>query len=654
MNRKISFLGLFFLFVIVLTHFILWVHITEPLPAKSGMTNFYNPVSGYFKVAQIIGNEPDFLKNLLFTDEPSQGLLFIGSFLFYLGLGNFLLSAPYLMNILCIISLVLCSCFLRGNATERFLNGLIICFFPLAQICIKQFCLTGLAVSYILVALLFFRSWILCKRKGLLWGFLLFAWFALALHSVVFSLLLCFMAVYLFWSIRNHCFERWFLSAILFSVLPALFFYDVKMLSDNSFFFRIILGRTASGSESLLWWAFLFVFLPVIVGLYLRKKEVNSCSEQTYCVFSGRMPKIFRNGLNLLLITVLFFHFIGVNFLSVETVFFYGLCIFGWCLSFKSFNGIRGFIYLYILVSFFYLLLFYYAFCSYTSFSLLFLPLFLILIQTLSENKSLLLRLFLLTLFLLVSDFFPDYAKVSSTPGVIVGKGIYTNIFGSPLYNPLGWHNYGFGAFFREFTKKISEHNFSREPLFLVAENDFVLSPYFCAVSDLVNDIPELVLLERAGNFSDRYQEYQKDKESFFEELLLNGDIPILLYMDVAKPDDGSYNQKNTEEVFSGLNHDLLAYFRDSNYLNTDYDCYMIPEKRPIAKVCFDKKLSTDSSFSHKKRLLLKERWGLFLLYKAEFYYAKGDMRRALGSLFKFDELNIESEEIRKRRLNLM
>lgn len=569
------------LLVLTFSHYFFWVKIVDPTPEMDGFYQYYSPVLDYLKAAPVVGNDPVFLCGRCFSFNYPYGLVLVSWLVAGLGLGDMVLSQPYILNIICILPFLFCCLFFRGRVIERFLIGLIIFFFPLTQICIKQFSVSGLTTAYSLLALLFFRSWLLYKRKGLLFGFAFSFWFAAITKHLGLIFLFNFIIVYALWAWFNGKFEKKIFLIVLSIFAGSLPFYSFdgfKNYLQNSFFHNSYIAKNPySGITMFVLTTILILILPFI------RKKISKKADKT------GLPKFFRNGFALFLLSIFFFHIMVSNQFSVFTVGFYGYGFFLPLFFRYNFFGPRGFIYLYTIFTIVPILMLYYSDVGRAP-HVIFLPVFLMLVQTISENRSWFFRVVLLVVFLIFSNFFPDYKAWGGRV-----RNIYDVVFRTSAHNPLGWSRYGFGSLKKEFIRELEKYNFSVQPLFLVENMDNFIKNHLLYMHSHqhIYAIPHLRFLERLKSGEEILREYEEKGTVFFDELFEKGSIPVLIYMnDMSSDTSNAYMPKfSSGSPFNLFNNDLIRYFRESGRIYRDYNCVSLPKVRPMLNLCIAKNL---------------------------------------------------------------
>lgn len=574
------------LLLLSFSHYFFWVNIADPTPEMDGFYQYYSPVLDYLKAALLVGNDPFFLYGRCFLFDYPYGLVLVSWVTAGLGLGEFVLAQPYLLNVICILPFLFCCQFFPGKPIERFLTGLIIFFFPLTQICIKQFSVSGLTTAYSLLALLFFRAWLLQKNKGFLAGFALSFWFAAITKHLGIIFIFNFVFVYLLWCVFSKCFDRKILFIVFCVLLGALPFYSFSGFRHywlSSLHHNFYITRNPRFGIAIF---IIIVFLVFILPLFLKKIIPRTGTIA--------LPDFFRNGFALFFLSMLFFHVMISNKFSVFIVGLYGYSFFLPLLFRYKFSGPGGFMYLYIIFTIIPTLMLY---CSGVGRAphVIFLPVFLMFMQTLYENRNVFFRMALLIIFLIIANFFPDYEAWQGK-----FKNIYTELFKTPAHNPLGWSRYGLGSLKREFMRELEKYYFLQKPGFLVENMDHFIKYHvlYIHAHQHIYAIPHLPFLEWQDFKEDILQEYQQKGFVFFDELFAKGEIPVVVYMnDMSSDTSGAYiPNPSSGSPFNAFNSDLIAYFQASARFENDYNCVALPRERPMLNLCTAKNLPlTDS-----------------------------------------------------------
>lgn len=592
---------LLLIFIPVLLHYLLWVKTVVPLPEGDGLFQYYYPLLNYLRAAHEIGNDPFFLAGWSFNGEYSYGAVLLGALAAGLGLAELILAEPYLLNIFCIIPFVFCAFFFSGGMKKRLIIGFLFCFFPVSQICFKQFSLLGLTVSWALLGLLFFRSWVLYKNWGFLAGFIFCFWFAAILKHLGLLLLINFIAVYLLWAVINHRLQWRVVFLCLFILAAALLFYSpdglkgyvISSLTHNSF----IAAHPYAGFLFFFVVSLILLSVPTIFAFYLR----SIAPRQRY------LPKFFRDGMAFFLICPLFLLSVVLDPFSPVWLAFSSCGVLFFLLYRYRFHGLRGFVYLYGSVTSITLLTLYSSGIGRVSHSI-FLPMLLILVQTVSETAGHRFRFLLLGLFFVLSNFFPDFMVLEHYWSRF-GREVYLTLFNNPFHNPLGWNNYGFGAFKKAISAELSQYSFTKPPLFVV-ENFGPFSAHLVFYQNVIYSFPPMQPLEWTVDpelYKKLYYRYMEKGERLFDELWNAGDIPVLVYGDSLPFNERGYVPLGLHRLLNkvgfsiddcsndlfafAFSHDLLKYFQQNGQLMGDYNCMHLPVENPIASLCVDKRL---------------------------------------------------------------
>lgn len=600
---------LVFLVVLLTTfaHYLWWLTNVMPLPDCDALFQYYYPVLGYLKASITMGNTPFSLAHWFFNGEYSYGPALSAYLITLVDLAELVLIEPYLLNILCLLPFVCCVLCFRGNTKELLVTGLIICFFPFCQLCIKQFSLLGLNVSYTILALLLFRSWLVYRKKTLLFGFALCFWFAAIQKHFGLILLINFISVYVLWAIMNKCWE-WKLLAVIFTlllgVLPfyslgGLKYYIFKSLAHNSYVAAnpyMAANPYIGGGLFFLFSIILLSILPLL-ALFLRSKS----QQKRY------LPKIFRHGWALFFLSIFLVLLLIYPVASAWHIALFGYGGFILALKRYRFSGPRGFMYMYAVLNAIIMLILYRTGIGRVSY-VIFPSVIIFLLQTISETRSLRCKSFLLCMVLIITNNFPDLEQLQQFGWR--GTAIYTDFFKTNFHNPWGFKNYGFGALKQELMAKLSEHHFPHAPLFVV-ENFGMFSAHLVFYPNVLYSFPPMQPLEWtifADLYKDIYQRYVMEKERLFDELFQNGDIPIIVYSELRHVGDRIYIPAELDvmihqpdfsidhidnDLFAfAMNQKIIQYFKQTNRLSLDYHCFSLPAEKPFAQLCLDKRLS--------------------------------------------------------------
>jgi hypothetical protein len=576
----------FFLCLVTLLHYLLWVYFINPLPEMDGLAQYYYPVLNYLKTAALIGNDYDFLTGKFFGLHYPHGAAVIAWSLSFLRLGELILYEPYLLHLLLLFPLI-CAAFFFRNA-GFFVTGLIICFFPVSQICLKLFSLQGINVIYGFMAFLCLRSWLVLPRKSFLAAFVFLSWFSIIAKHLGLLFFLILVSSYLTWAIINRKKDIRVYCSFGFILAISLPFYYFPNQMDY------VRTSVAHGPglqvDKFIITAVLLFFLPPLAAFFGRSRGLLKPP-----------PKFFRHGF--LLFFGLFFcliilatnYFSSVHFLVTGSVLLFCL------LRFYNLRGVRGFAYIYIVINFMSMLALYRTGAAYVPYTV-YLPLMLICAQTVSENPGRFFHLALAFSFLIISNFFPCIKTLDHYFGYF-GRRIYTGLFKSTHQNPLGWQKYCFGDLKEQVIEELSGYSFAGEPRFLVENFGPLTSSQFVFFRNVLYPFPLMSRLALSG-YQEMYAAYLEKGEDLFAELVQNGDIPILLYAIIDLPEEEMvHSQKipldelisregfiienaDAELFVNSFNEAMISWADRNGVLESEYNCLDLPRKNPCARLC--------------------------------------------------------------------
>ena len=86
--------------------FLAWVLVVEPYPDRDSISQFYFPFKNYLQASIEIGNDFIFLKGLIPIEYPNGGLL-LAALIASLGLQDFVLNQPWVVNLILVFVLSL-------------------------------------------------------------------------------------------------------------------------------------------------------------------------------------------------------------------------------------------------------------------------------------------------------------------------------------------------------------------------------------------------------------------------------------------------------------------------------------------------------------------------------------------------------------------
>jgi hypothetical protein len=609
--------------VLAICFYLLWVRVVDPFPEPEGLGRVYWPVLEYLRASLEIGNDYFFLTPRCYYRLPYPEGSAVFAWLFAaMGMQNAVLQNPWIFNIVLIIPVCLSPFFLRERGSGFWLMALAVYFFPFSQICFKQFSLNSHSVVFAFIALLFFRSWLAGKKNSYLFGFWFFMTLALATKHLGVLYLANLAIVYVIWDFYAHktidlravgAFFAAFLCAMPFYGLLALNFYPAQQVS----------GHNQSLS---------FVFFAVAAVLV----------PSFYCgialIFSHFSPvkarrKICSGGLFLFLLCFLCVLQLVVRpeeYAAIIPIFLLGALAMGLFGYFCDLSSLRSFMYFFILSSYMNMALIFASNVGRVS-SVFFLPLLLLLFQTFLETRQKSLRILMVLLFILISNFTPSLSTMGRFFGS-AGFNLYFVMYNT-LHNQLGWQKCSLAATKRAMLEKTEKKVFSKEPLFLVETFEPWLSQQMeIYKGNLVLHTPTLrslsfLLFERGTAAHNAIRNWYEKGDDYIFQLVREAELPILLkpltrtmpssidlYSRVDFPGFRNRDSRYFEALFQNMsamawlfNHHIFNCLDSSGLLDSEYDSYDIPEDRPFARLYVLKSLPEKERSPDEPNLKLQE-----------------------------------------------
>jgi hypothetical protein len=584
------------LLVTVIFHYLVWVRQTNPLPDLDALAQYYYSVQNYLRMAMEVGNDYRLLRPEFFGNHYPHGPAVVAWLCAFFGFSAQILKEPDLINLLVIFPFVLCAEFFRCPRRHYFVIGICICFFPAAQICIKQFSLHGINVSYALLAFLCFRAGLAGKNSGRrnLWLLLFafsFAFSAIAKHLGL-LFFLNFLTAWAAWMILGRRRDK---KAICFFILTLLLIFPFYNLSYQSEYINASVSHNPDMKTPVFmaWSLLLFVLLPLLSFLFRRFSR------------SRHLPHFFRGGLLLFLLSTLLVLMVVLDLFWPGQIFLAGYGLIICLLLWFDFSSIRGLSYLYILVNIVHLSMLFRSGAGSVSY-VIFLPMLLMMVHTVSETRSFRFRLFLAVIVIIISNFFPDMKTMDRLFGY-EGRNVYVMLFHSPHQNPLGWQRYCYGDVKDAVIAQWSQVNFN-EPVRFVLEN---LGPHssaqFVFFRNVLYSFPETKLMEFDGIYKEIYHEYTQKGEDAFVGLIEKMDVPLLLYTIADLPEEREcrpveldvlinaphFSVENTHDdpLVFGLSESFIKWAERTGVLSENYECLDLPVNNPCVRSCVDKRL---------------------------------------------------------------
>lgn len=585
------------LFCLVSGHYFLWVQAVKPLPQLDALAISYYPTLNYLRTSLSIGNDYSFLTAEFFGQHYPCGPALIAWLFAFLELAPAVLALPEILNTMVLLPFLLATCFLRRPKALYFLSGLSLCFFPFTQLCIKQFSPHGLNVAYAFLAVLIFRQYLISKEKNKqnLWLILFagsFAFAAIAKHlGLIFFL--NFIITWLTWSILCHKYDLKVFAALILIGFFTLPFYNFSYQAEY-----FLTSIRHNPDTNIIHFIFMAGGLLLVLPFFAFVLRHTSHKKP--------LPHFFRYGILLFLASLILCLMILFEQQRPLLSFALGYSIIILAMFLYNLSSRRGFFYLHIAVNTAHLCMLFGTGAGSVPY-VIFFPLLLMLVQTISETSSRKFSMIMATCILLISNFFPDIDTLERHFGYI-GRRIYLGIFQSPHHNPFGWKNYCFGDLKKEIINQWSELNFPAPPHFIVENFGPYTSAQLVFFRNVLYSFPPTKLLEYDENYKTLYFAYRENGAQCFAKLIEEMKVPVLLYTQSMLPEEEEFwppplDELINKEHFSidttlddtlvyALNTALVEWAEGSGFLQKYYDCRHLPAIKPLVLSCTDKRLS--------------------------------------------------------------
>jgi len=564
--------------------FWLWVLVVDPLPERDSYAGFYYPFLNYLRASLEFPNDFWFLTDQVVLNEYPRGGFGLAWLISVLGLQSIFLKQPYLIAIFLIFPLCLIPFFFQLDRSGRWVFGILIFFFPPTQVLLKSFSVHGFNVVYALLGFLFFRSYLARGKWGYLAGFAVAFWFAMVTKHLGVLLYVNLLLAYFFYSIFNRRFDPAAIITMILVSLAALPFYYLES------FLQYVEGvmhhnPSLSVAEFVLLGATLVLLCVVVASLMARWNR------------GVVLPRSFSSPLALLL-----FCSIPLVLVSVETesqhanLHILAVLILGYgglfgCLFHYRFSSTRSFLYLFVGLTYVNGSLLYVSLVGKTSY-VFFLPLLLILIQTLLELRSSKLRVSILVLCFLLSNLTPSSKNLQTWLGG-VGLNFCLNGLNGIHYNPLGWQKGEIHQIHEELIEVLKSKEYPVTDSLLLFDNLHFYSRLLLTFPpNFFLPFPSLPRLDNLPlqKLEEISKQYKNSGEELFESWIRKSKFPILIVG--LQPWDIQLGVPSSLEIL--MDHDSLtgefgpsisrAFFKfleTSSKLGDLYEPFPIPKGNP-------------------------------------------------------------------------
>ncbi len=530
-----------------------WIGATDPFPDRDSVNQLYFPFLNYLKASMEMGNDFFFLDQVMGEEYPA-GILIIPWLISALNLQELFIHDPWLISLFLLLPLSFIAWKTPIARERRWLFVLALFFFPITQLCLKNFNLHSFNVLILCAGLVSFSIFL---RKGartyLVLALALF-WFTCVIKHLGLILFLNAWVAYLLWLRTSKRSLHWPLVGGALILLSSIPFYCLSAING---YLQGLLAHNPALNPA--WILAILASTAFLVGY----AWFHSAGESFHRL---GLPRFFSGltAFSLLFLFLIWVVSMGSNFhllLWMMASFIIGNLVIILFLRWIRFDSVAGGFYLLLLISLVTGLVFYFSRLGQVS-AFFFLPLYLSLVLVFQEGRSTRSLFILVALFILFSNFFPGLRTLEKLAGSF-GFYVYSRGFNGLHQNPLSWTPVKVSQERREFLKILRELDLgsSRKSILVGRSNlHHHMALEYLFPDQFLYKIPTLLLPEqlRPTQMQKLVGEVQALGKSRYLEMIREGEVPLILWRDGSWDDYG-------EEV--GDLNSQLDYYSHSWFL---------------------------------------------------------------------------------------
>ena len=562
-----KFLKPLILLLFLASYLIAWVLYVDPLADKDAILQIYFPLLNYLKGAQLVGLDHNFLVSEFFSDAYPDGIALFAWFISFLGLGSLFLENPYLFLIFLLIP---CLIAIRPQSlTDRkTLLILIIFFLPGTQIALKGFSPHGFNLLYSLAGIISYLNY---HRSGYIRWFvlaLLFSWLSMSFKHMGMLHYFSFLAAHFLWQWSGE--KKSFWENLLLWALPltALPMYPL----EKSFEY---IKTTFSHAPSISFSSIALMGTGLIIGVLLLGKITRWLKPGFRVTYTKKPCAWFESSLIMWCSVLLpFWLWSYPSSEDLSLWFGMGILLVGYSLIltvFLLFNNqqTRGFLVLLTLVVSTHHTALYVSWIAKSSY-LFFLPQILITwLWFLHRPRKTHVKIVLLGLVVL-SNFFPTIGFFEAQKSLQDYASIYFEGFKSIHQNPLGWQRTNVLQIRDQMAKVLSSANLQDGSIAVAPHLHFHTRLSLVYPKNILFNFGQIRYLDEldSNQTLEWLESWRRDERAFFQSLLENAKIPILIL------GQDPFTKRTSEQV-SPEEADSQAEFLPNRFLQAIGDAYL-------------------------------------------------------------------------------
>ncbi|MEE2924979.1 MAG: hypothetical protein VX619_09405 [bacterium] len=562
--------------------FLAWVLVVEPYPDRDSVSQFYFPFKNYLQASIEIGNDFIFLKGLIPNEYPNGGLL-LAALISSLGLQDFVLNQPWLVNLILVFVLSLIATQSGFKGVKKIIFILLVFTFPINQIALKNFNLHSFNFIFFLGGMTFFFRFLKTRKRSLCVSAICLLWFACSVkHLGVVFFGMGWFSLLLWKTNKNEPIKELFNVAGIVALLTLPFYL-------HSGIKKYVVGIMAHNPELDSSLALSITSITAIVGILV----LIACAKSNRS--KAQIPKLFDNGLIFFLLAISLCWIISLDsdFSPIPCMLFSmiigSLTIIIFMLQF-DFKDLRGLKILFILISLTLALTLYFS--RLAQVSMIFFPtIYVLMLVTFEENKTLKLPILILITFVTVSNFFPNLEDLENRIGS-KGFGLYARGLNTLHQNLLNWNKSKISLYRNSIENSLSNVDFEKGQKALLT-----LHPHLHSYTALELQFPDhflfsfppMTLLEQlpSEKLEKIYEHLKINKLEGLNYLLEEGEFPLLIvgndvwseYLKIKIDLNNIPNIFERNEFCNWLNLALWKYLIEHQSLDELYDVQFLPSE---------------------------------------------------------------------------